>query len=178
MNYQRIHDLIISRGRDRTPEDGVYYEKHHVIPKCEGGSENGEKVSLTVKEHRLIHLLRYKLTGNHQHIGAVTLLSGDRINHQLAASLVADSKRREFEQTDPEAYSEWTSERSRKAIKTWSTRDPEGYRKAQSDRLKKSCRVYGKRYPGIMDAADDLGVHYQTIRRWIRENRNGAKLCH
>ena len=35
MNYQRIHDAIIDRARNRTLQG--YREKHHVIPRCMGG---------------------------------------------------------------------------------------------------------------------------------------------
>jgi hypothetical protein len=70
MNYQRIHDNIINRAKTRTLPKKTYAEKHHIIPKCEGGSEKGETVKLTLKEHRLIHLLRYKITGVFGNIAA------------------------------------------------------------------------------------------------------------
>lgn len=61
MNYQKIHDIIINRARQRNLSESVYTENHHIIPKCEGGLESGETIKLTLKEHRLIHLLRYKV---------------------------------------------------------------------------------------------------------------------
>lgn len=62
MNYQKIHDDIIHRARQRVLCDNTYVEKHHVIPKCEGGLNSGETVNLTRKEHKIVHLLRYKIT--------------------------------------------------------------------------------------------------------------------
>lgn len=64
MNYNSIHDSIIRRAKSRTLDPKTYYERHHITPKCEGGDLNGELVSLTIKEHRLVHYLRYKITKN------------------------------------------------------------------------------------------------------------------
>jgi hypothetical protein len=62
MNYQKIHDDIIHQARHRILCDNIYVENHHIIPKCEGGLDFQETVKLTIKEHRLVHLLRYKMT--------------------------------------------------------------------------------------------------------------------
>ncbi len=93
MNYKAIHDSIIERGRNRTREEGVYYENHHVIPKCEGGDPNGETVPLIFKEHRAVHFLRYKITGNTNHLHAYNLMKyggeeGRRKNARKAAKMV------------------------------------------------------------------------------------------
>ena len=56
MNYQRIHDAIIDRARNRTLQG--YKEKHHVIPRCLGGTnQNTNLVNLTAREHFIIHKL-------------------------------------------------------------------------------------------------------------------------
>ena len=62
MNYQRIHDEIISRARNRVIDDSVYYENHHIIPTSMGGNDDPDnKVKLTGKEHYLVHWLLYKI---------------------------------------------------------------------------------------------------------------------
>lgn len=54
MNYQKIYDQIIDRARGRDLQG--YKEKHHVMPKCIGGSnEAGNIVQLTAREHFLCH---------------------------------------------------------------------------------------------------------------------------
>lgn len=56
MNYKLIHDKIIERAINRTLN--CYSERHHIIPKCIGGTnEKCNIVRLTAKEHWLIHLL-------------------------------------------------------------------------------------------------------------------------
>jgi 5-methylcytosine-specific restriction endonuclease McrA len=54
MNYQKIHDSIIERAKNRNLLD--YKERHHIIPKCLGGSDNLDNlVDLTAREHFIIH---------------------------------------------------------------------------------------------------------------------------
>lgn len=60
MDYLKIHDAIIAKAikESRSKENSVYYESHHIIPKCMGGSDNKDNlVLLTAKEHYLIHWL-------------------------------------------------------------------------------------------------------------------------
>lgn len=56
MEYIKIYDQIIKRAKTRQLEG--YVEKHHIIPRCMGGSEDKENiVKLTAKEHFLCHIL-------------------------------------------------------------------------------------------------------------------------
>jgi len=66
MNLQKIHDNIIFRAKseDRKIRSGVYYEVHHILPRCAGGEGKKHEwkthpnlVVLTPKEHVLIHKL-------------------------------------------------------------------------------------------------------------------------
>jgi hypothetical protein len=60
MNYQRIHDAIIDRARNRTLLG--YREKHHVIPRCMGGVDDKDNlVELTAREHFIVHKLLCKI---------------------------------------------------------------------------------------------------------------------
>jgi hypothetical protein len=60
MNYQRIYDQIIDRARDR--ELDCYREKHHITPKCLGGSDSKSNlVELTAREHFICHWLLSRL---------------------------------------------------------------------------------------------------------------------
>lgn len=56
MNYQRIYNQIIERAQKRQLEG--YVEKHHLVPRCLGGSDDKENlVELTAREHFLCHQL-------------------------------------------------------------------------------------------------------------------------
>lgn len=64
MNYQKIHDQIIDRAKDRVLSG--YTERHHIIPKCMGGNNNKENlVFLTAQEHFIIHKLLHFIHPNH-----------------------------------------------------------------------------------------------------------------
>lgn len=61
MNYKKIYDQIISRAIARTASDLDYYENHHIIPKCMGGSDIKDNlVKLTAREHFICHWLLFK----------------------------------------------------------------------------------------------------------------------
>lgn len=66
MNYERIYNQIIQKAKDenrKKVKGGVYYEGHHIIPKCMGGEgsakdiEHPNIVLLTAKEHYICHRL-------------------------------------------------------------------------------------------------------------------------
>ena len=60
MNYQRIYNSIIERGK-RTLIHG-YFERHHIVPKCLGGSNDCTNiVELTPEEHYVCHQLLCKI---------------------------------------------------------------------------------------------------------------------
>lgn len=59
--YTRIYNTIIERAKSRSLS--CYTEKHHIIPRSLGGSDNDENlVSLTAREHLICHLLLTKIT--------------------------------------------------------------------------------------------------------------------
>jgi hypothetical protein len=104
MDYQKIHDSIIKRAKNRALLPNIYYEKHHILPKCEGGLQNGEIVNLTLKEHRLIHLLRYKITGVFGNINAfnwMTQSENVKIKNSIEAAKLSHRK---FKEKDPKGY--------------------------------------------------------------------------
>lgn len=68
MNYQKIYNEIIqkakSRGLNKKFIEG-YFEKHHIIPKCLGGSnDTNNLVLLTAKEHFICHHLLWRENKN------------------------------------------------------------------------------------------------------------------
>jgi len=56
MNYRRIYSNLVNRGKSSRRLN--YTEKHHIIPKCKGGTDDQENLTyLTAREHYLCHLL-------------------------------------------------------------------------------------------------------------------------
>lgn len=57
MNYLGIYQAIIDRSIKRVKPNG-YYERHHIIPRSLGGTDDNDNIAfLTVREHYLVHLL-------------------------------------------------------------------------------------------------------------------------
>jgi hypothetical protein len=79
MDYKKIYDKFMSdrlaKKRDRLLQKkaGMYFEGHHIIPKCKGGTGNSNRpkynpniVLLTAREHFLAHRLLWKIYGDRQ----------------------------------------------------------------------------------------------------------------
>lgn len=63
MNYKKIYDKIVQRALTRTIEG--YTERHHIVPKSLGGSNEASNiVTLTAREHYLCHWLLAKHTND------------------------------------------------------------------------------------------------------------------
>jgi hypothetical protein len=61
MNYKLIYENLVERGQLRTSIVG-YKERHHIIPRCMGGSDDTSNlVELTPEEHFLAHQLLVKI---------------------------------------------------------------------------------------------------------------------
>lgn len=92
MNYLSIYNLIVSnakstdrRKRKHTDEKYVYYEKHHIIPKCVGGTNDTQNlVLLTAREHFVAHQLLTKIYPNeHKLVFALRrMCSNSNTNHK------------------------------------------------------------------------------------------------
>ena len=82
MNYQKIYNNLIKRATRRISEG--YVEKHHIVPRCLGGTDAKENiVNLYPEEHYLAHLLLCKLNqGNSKLLyAAMNMTSGSMINN-------------------------------------------------------------------------------------------------
>ena len=63
MNYQKIYNNLINRAARRISEG--YVEKHHIVPRCLGGTDAKENIiSLYPEEHYLAHQLLVKIHPN------------------------------------------------------------------------------------------------------------------
>lgn len=76
--YTRIYNHIIDRARSRNISG--YTEKHHIIPRSIGGSNDSSNlVALTAREHFICHLLLTRITqgrNKNKMISAVFYLTG------------------------------------------------------------------------------------------------------
>lgn len=62
MDYQKIYDKIIQLGQQNYWNKEKYFEKHHIIPRSEGGSNKKTNlVELPPAAHHLAHLCLIKI---------------------------------------------------------------------------------------------------------------------
>lgn len=81
MNYQKLYDTLILRSKNRVPPTD-YTEKHHIIPRCMGGTDDTSNLTpLLLREHFLAHLLLSKIYPN---------------NLGLLLAIIMMSRRREY----------------------------------------------------------------------------------
>lgn len=75
MNYSKLYQDLIQRAKDRSLQDNVYYEKHHILPVSMGGKDDCNNiVSLTAKEHFVAHHLLWKIHRNREMTHAFMLM--------------------------------------------------------------------------------------------------------
>ena len=80
MNYVNVYYSIIKNRLDN-PVEG-YVERHHIVPKSEGGTDNDDNiVALTAREHYIAHLLLAKIYDDYKMWHAVNLMS--RLNAKV-----------------------------------------------------------------------------------------------
>jgi len=82
MNYQKHYDLLMERARNRLLEG--YSERHHVVPRCLGGTDEPDNlVRLTPEEHYVAHQLLVKINGKNQKlIFAAVMMGSTRKNNK------------------------------------------------------------------------------------------------
>lgn len=63
MDYEQTYNRLIERARKRTISG--YFESHHIVPKCIGGTNDPTNlVNLTAREHYIAHQLLVKIYPN------------------------------------------------------------------------------------------------------------------
>lgn len=86
MNYTEHYNKLIERAKNRLLE--CYTERHHIVPKCMGGSDEVENlVRLTAEEHYVAHQLLVKIYPGHRGLakGAYMMTwdrHGNRVNNK------------------------------------------------------------------------------------------------
>ena len=96
MNYEQIYNQLIEKRHTDKP-DG-YTERHHIIPRSLGGSDNSSNlVDLTAREHFIAHLLLAKFNPCFQTINSILIMRcGNKERHNIQNSRMYEWARKEF----------------------------------------------------------------------------------
>lgn len=83
MDYKKIYDNLIFKGKNR--EVTGYFEHHHIIPKCLGGTDDKENiVKLSPEEHYVAHQLLVKIyPKNHALSKAAAMMIPNRPTNKM-----------------------------------------------------------------------------------------------
>lgn len=83
MQYQKIYDALVQRGMSRNLNS--YTERHHIVPRCLGGSDLPDNlVRLTAEEHYVAHQLLTKIYPLHHGLANAALkMCQGRPNNKL-----------------------------------------------------------------------------------------------
>jgi hypothetical protein len=78
MDYQKHYDLLIEKRKNRELIKNEYYENHHIVPKCIGGSNTKDNlIKLTAREHFIAHWLLHRIYPKNNKLAfAFYLMSG------------------------------------------------------------------------------------------------------
>jgi len=76
MNYLKHYERLIERAQTRSILPGEYFETHHIVPKCLGGTNDSSNlVKLLPEEHYVAHQLLVKMhPGNPKLMYAVRMM--------------------------------------------------------------------------------------------------------
>ena len=98
MDYGKHYKLLIQKAQNRV-YDG-YTEKHHIILRSEGGSDNKSNiVKLTAREHFIAHWLLYRENPTKQRAYAFHLMCNSKLNkHRYTPSSRTIAEAREARQ--------------------------------------------------------------------------------
>jgi hypothetical protein len=113
MDYKKIYDCLITRAKSRNLVE--YTEKHHILPRSLGGSDNKNNiVKLTPEEHYLAHQLLVRITNNDPRmVKAAVMMCRNRPSNKLYGWLrrrLANSKSAEMKGTGNTMFNKrWVS---------------------------------------------------------------------
>lgn len=144
--------LIESRKKSKLDEN-TYYEKHHIVPRCLGGSdEDNNLVHLTPREHFIAHLLLTKMYVNDsqfkiKHAFSMMFVKSIKNDDRtLSASRLYNKLRKDVAKKVGESNKgriAWNkgierSEEKQKMKDGWANKIKEGYKNPLSGKIKQN----------------------------------------
>jgi hypothetical protein len=183
--YKRVYKELIEKAK--TPEyikenEGKPLHKHHIIPKCLGGSDDKENiVKLTIRYHIIAHLLLARIyDDNADLITSAFLMSTEwtEEGRKILSSKTISRLREEFLLRTQ--VGKVLTEDQKAACKPFMDNDK---KKTISETLKKrgelnntnSRKVLaeGKIFDSVKLCAKHYNVHPLTMTKWIRKGKPG-----
>jgi hypothetical protein len=183
MNYTIIYNDLIKSRQARKPTTVDYYENHHILPRCLGGTDDKSNlVKLTAREHYLAHWLLTKIhPSNFRLWSAFSLMAGQlspKATRLFSPSAYARCKQAHSIATSLRFKAGWSPMASASARAKISYRMTINNPIANNPSLNHTAKpvtVYfsdgtSKTYSYGKEASDDLGIPYST---WKYSRKHG-----
>jgi len=137
MNYNKIYFSLIEKAKNRVLEG--YVEKHHIIPKCLGGSDSIDNlVVLTPEEHFLAHLLLLKIYPNNTKlIYAAAMMTVHNSNYRMNNKLFGWLKRKKNIQASIDMKNDWLKNKDKRIFSLLEYNKTEKSKIIKSESMKK-----------------------------------------
>ncbi len=193
-NPSQTYTRLVDRARGRMLVEG--YEKHHVIPKCMGGTDDPENiVKLTLREHFICHKLLIRMTEGDvrrklEHAFSYMVLTKNTIrpthrvtshDYELARKYAAKSRPKSWgeniskaklgKKLSPEAVAKMRATLTGRALssshKTKIGLGSRGRKHAQSA-IDKMREAKGKAFTVVLPSGDSQTI--RNLKSWAIEN--------
>ena len=176
MNYKKIYDSIVSNAQGINKRAytslGIYVEKHHIIPRSMGGSDDGDNlVYLTSREHFLAHWLLYRIYKSKEMALAFHAMSFDRDGNRYSNSRAIGESRRVMGEANADFLRAKADNRKGKK-NPWVSA-------VVTARNKSSANIYITSlgaFKGRTEVSKAHGVSFSTIAKWVRDGE-AISLC-
>lgn len=163
MHYQNLYLNLIetARSQERVKDGSIYYEEHHIQPRCLSGSDDKENlVLLTAKEHYFAHHLLHKIYKENKSLF-------------LAYHYMAFTKSGKITAT------EYENLRKLNQFYNLGERNP-NYKNKQNLHGKRNHRsvqveINGKMYESLTIASKETGISLGKIKYWVKKDNSLIK---
>ena len=92
MDYKKIYESLIDKRR-KSPIIEGYFEKHHIVPRCLGGSNAKDNiVRLTAREHFFAHLLLVHIYPGPKMLFAIRMMGTSSKSHLGERKFIKSSR--------------------------------------------------------------------------------------
>jgi len=92
VNYSLAYQRIIAKARERVCPEG-YVERHHVLPRALGGSDDSSNiVALTSREHFIAHALLARIHGGIMWQALIIMKKGRNFDRYINAKIFAAAR--------------------------------------------------------------------------------------
>lgn len=172
--YLKLYKHLIFIAKNRTLSNKEYTEKHHIIPKCVGGTDHSENlIILTFREHFIAHWLLSEISNDSKIRHAIRAMSIHKVGRTFSAWQYALFKSIKYvpliETRQKISVSQkkcWTDERRKKMSEFQKSKWTIEKRKEMSEMMQgENNHFYGKN-------------HSEKTRKKMSESQQGISTPH